>query len=72
MIPSILASAIAPETNLGRITQGASVGGQSYIETLNDDASNKLQSALTGLGKGTASYAIEGIAGVNILGKGSG
>ena len=48
MIPSILASAIAPETNLGRITQGASVGGQSYIETLNDDASNKLQSALTG------------------------
>lgn len=71
MIPSILASAIAPETNLGRITQGASVGGQSYIETLNDDASNKLQSALTGLGKGTASYAIEGIAGGNILGKGS-
>ena len=71
MIPSILASAIAPETNLGRITQGVSVGGQSYIETLNDDASNKLQSALTGLGKGTASYAIEGIAGGNILGKGS-
>lgn len=71
MIPSILASAIAPETNLGRITQGASVGGQSYIETLNDDASNKLQSALTGLGKGTSSYAIEGIAGGNILGKGS-
>lgn len=71
MIPSILASAIAPETNLGRIAQGVSVGGQSYIENLNDDASNKFKSALTGLGKGTASYAIEGISGGNILGKGS-
>lgn len=71
MIPSILASAIAPETNLGRITQGVSVGGQGYIENLNDDGSNKFQSALTGLGKGYASYAIEGITGGNILGKGS-
>lgn len=71
MIPSILASAIAPETNLGRIAQGVSVGGQSYIENLNEDASNKLKSVLTGVGKGTASYAIEGVSGGNILGKGS-
>lgn len=71
MVPSILASVIAPETNLGRIIQGTSVGGQGYIENLNDDASNKFQSAITGLGKGYASYAIEGITGGNILGKGS-
>ena len=71
MIPSILASAIAPETNLGRIAQAVSVSGQSYNETLNDDASNKMKALLTGVGKGTASYAIEGITGGNILGKGS-
>ena len=71
MVPSILAGIMAPETNIGRAMQGISVGGQSYIENLNNDASNKLQSAITGLGKGTASYAMEGITGGNILGKGS-
>ena len=71
MVPSILASAIAPETKLGRITQGVSVGGEGYFKNLNDDSSNKFQSAITGVGKGYASYAIEGITGGNILGKGS-
>lgn len=71
MIPSILASAMAPESNVGRIVQGVSVGGQGYMENLNENSSNKLKSALTGTGKGVASYAIEGISGGNILGKGS-
>lgn len=71
MIPSILVSAMAPESNLGRIAQGISVAGSSYNETLNEDSSNKLQSLLTGAGKGYASYAIEGLFGGNILGKGS-
>ena len=71
MVPSILASMVSPEANLGRITQGISVAGQSYNENLNEDSSNKFKSLLTGIGKGYASYAIEGISGGNILGKGS-
>ena len=69
MIPSILAELVAPGS--GRILQGVSVGGSGYVENLNEDASNKLKSALTGAGKGYASYAIEGLAGGNFFGKGS-
>lgn len=69
MAPSILASAILPGS--GRALQAVQVGADSYQENLNDDSSNRLKSVLTGLTKGYASYAIEGLSGGNILSTGS-
>ena len=71
MIPSIIANITMPGSNIGMITQALGVGGEDYIENLNENKTNKLQSALSGTLKGLGSYATEKITGGNILGKGS-
>lgn len=69
MIPSIIANIIAPGS--GNLTQAVTVGSSEYLDTLNEDNSNKGQALLTGILKGAASYQIEKIAGGNFLSKGS-
>ena len=71
MIPSIIANIVLPGSNVGMIAQASGVAGEDYIENLNEDKSNKLQSAFSGTLKGLGSYATEKITGGNILGKGS-
>lgn len=69
MTPSILSNLMIPGS--GKIVQAINAGTDAYQETLNDNTDNKVQSLLTGIAKGGASYAIEGITGGNFLGKGS-
>ncbi len=69
MTPSILSNLMIPGS--GKIVQAINTGTDAYQETLNDNTDNKVQSLLTGIAKGGASYAIEGITGGNFLGKGS-
>ena len=69
MAPSILANFALPGS--GVVVQGVNVGADAYQDTLNEDASNKLQATITGVTKGVASALIEKISGGNILGKGS-
>lgn len=71
MIPSIVANIVMPGSNIGMIAQATGVAGQDYIENLNEDKTNKVQSAISGTLKGVGSYATERITGGNILGKGS-
>lgn len=71
MIPSIVANIVMPGSNIGMIAQATGVAGQDYIENLNEDKTNKVQSAISGTLKGLGSYATERITGGNILGKGS-
>lgn len=76
MIPSIVANILAPGSgmlgsNIGATIQALGVAGQDYIENLNEDKTNKVQSAISGTLKGLGSYATERITGGNILGKGS-
>lgn len=69
MTPSILSNLMIPGS--GKIVQAVNASADAYQETLNDNADNKTQALLTGIAKGGASYAIEGITGGNFLGKGS-
>lgn len=69
MTPSILSNIALPGS--GVVTQGINVGAQEYQDTLNEDASNKLQATITGAAKGIVSGLIEKISGGNIIGKGS-
>ena len=69
MVPSILSNFALPGS--GAIVQGINVGADAYQDTLNKDASNKLQASITGATKGVTSALIEKISGGNILGKGS-
>lgn len=69
MVPSIISNIALPGS--GVVTQGINVGAQEYQDTLNEDASNKLQATITGAAKGIVSGLIEKISGGNIIGKGS-
>lgn len=69
MVPSIISNIALPGS--GVVTQGINVGAQEYQDTLNEDASNKVQATITGAAKGIVSGLIEKISGGNIIGKGS-
>lgn len=71
MVPSILASVLMPGSSAGKVAQAVSVGSQGYMDNLNENATNKVQSAITGVLKGGASALTEGITGGDMLGKGS-
>lgn len=76
MTPSILSNLMIPGSQktvqmASKVIQALNIGADAYQETLNDNTDNKTQALLTGIAKGGASYAIEGITGGNFLGKGS-
>ena len=70
MIPSIVASAVAPEGNLSGVVNAVGVGSSSYLENLDEEQTNKLESLLTGVAKGAVSYKIEQLSDGNFLSKG--
>ncbi len=69
MAPSMLVNVAAP--GYGAVLNAVNVGSSGYLDTLNEDSSNKLQAVATGLPKALASYGIEKIIGGNFLSEGS-
>lgn len=69
MAPSIISELMMPGS--GRFVAALGSGSSAYAETLNEEGTNKGQALLTGLLKGGTTYATEGIAGGNILGRGN-
>lgn len=69
MVPSILMNLAMPGS--GKIVSALNVGGDSYLDTIDEDKGNKAQAILTALGKGGVTYGIEGLIGGDFLSKGS-
>lgn len=69
MIPAILANIFAPGS--GNIVSAVSSGSSAYVDTLNEDKSNKGKSFITGVLKGGITFGTEKITGGNFLAKGS-
>lgn len=69
MVPSILMNLAMPGS--GKIVSALNVGGDSYLDTIDEDKGNKAQAILTALGKGGVTYGIEGLTGGDFLSKGS-
>ena len=69
MAPSIISELMMPGS--GRFVASLGSGSSAYVETLNEEGTNKGQALLTGLLKGGTTYATEGITGGNILGRGN-
>ena len=65
MLPSFLFNAIMPGS--GRFISGINSGGQTVLNTVNDDFTNKGEAALSGLMAGAITYGTEGITGGNTL-----
>ena len=69
MVPAIGSNFILPGSGLA--VTGVTSGASSYVDTLNEDNSNKDKALITGLAKGTVEALTEKLTGGNVLGKGS-